>query len=220
MLGAIARPSTSGKRSLNMFYETKTNAHGLSHDPFKALIVPRPIGWVSSLSADGHLNLAPYSFFNAVSDRPTYVVFGSAGRKDSVRNIEATGEFVCSLATDDMREQQNITSAAVPHDVDEFEIAGLEAAASHLVRPPRVKASPAAFECRLWKTIDLPPAEPGGPGGYTMVIGLVAGVYIDDAFIKDGRVDTAAMRPIARLGYMDYGVIGPDNVFSLERPTV
>ena len=201
-----------------MFYETRTNAHGLRHDPLKAVIVPRPIGWVSSISADGHVNLAPYSFFNAISDRPTYVVFGSSGPKDSVRNIQETGEFVCSLATYGLREQQNITSAAVPPDVDEFEIAGLAAVASQLVRPPRVKAAPVALECRLWKTFDLPPAVPGGPPGYTMVVGHVVGVFIDDAFIKDGIVDTAAMQPIARLGYMDYGVIGPDNVFSLDRP--
>ncbi|MEM7778383.1 MAG: flavin reductase family protein, partial [Pseudomonadota bacterium] len=198
-----------------MFYDTKSNAHGLKHDPFKALIVPRPIGWVSSLDAQGQLNLAPYSFFNAMSDRPPYVVFGSAGRKDSVRNIEETGEFVCSLATYEMRDQQNVTSAAVPADISEFDVAGLEAAASTLVKPPRVRGAPAAFECRFWKAIDLPAIEAGAPPGYTLVIGTVVGVYIDDAFVKDGKVDTSAMQPIARLGYMDYAVVNADTTFSL-----
>ncbi len=201
-----------------MFYDATTNDHGLRHDPFKALAVPRPIGWVSSLAVDGTLNLAPYSFFNAISDKPHYVVFGSRGRKDSVNNIEATGEFVCSMANYDLREQQNITSAAVPANVSEFQIAELEAVASEMVRPPRVKGAPAAFECKLWKTIDLPPATPDGPPGYTMVFGQVVGVYIDDAFVKDGLVDTAAMQPIARLGYMDYAVVNAANMFTLQRP--
>lgn len=201
-----------------MFYETKANAHGLRHDPFKAVVVPRPIGWVSTISSDGTLNLAPYSFFNAISDNPHYLAFASAGRKHSVLNVEATGEFVCSLATFELREQQNVTSAHVPADVSEFKIAELEAAASRLVRPPRVKNAPVAFECKLWKTIDLPAVEPGGDPGYTLVIGYVVGIYIDDAFIKDGLVDTAAMQPIARLGYFDYGVVTPETVFSLARP--
>lgn len=136
-----------------MFYDAVQNRHGLRHDPFKALIVPRPIGWISSVSANGICNLAPYSFFNAVSEKPAYFVFGSAGLKDSIVNIEETGEFVCSLATDDLREHMNMTSAAVPPDVDEFPLAGLTAARSELVRPPRVKEAAAAFECRHWKTI-------------------------------------------------------------------
>lgn len=203
-----------------MFYETKPNKHGLRHDPWKALVVPRPIGWISTVSAAGVCNLAPYSFFNAVSDRPHYVMFGSAGPKDSISNIAETGEFVCSLATWDLRFHMNATSAAVPRGVDEFPIAGLTAAASRLVRPPRVKESPVALECRHWQTIELPPAGEGRKSGHFVVFGLVVGIHIDERFVKDGIVDTAAMRPIARLGYMDYTVVTPESVFSIARPVV
>ena len=202
-----------------MFYETRDNKHGLKHDPFKALCVPRPIGWISTVSKAGICNLAPYSFFNAVGERPTYVMFSSAGRKDSLSNIEDTGEFVCSLATYDLRFNMNMTSAAVAHGIDEFPIGDLTAVASRLVKPPRVKESPAAFECKHWRTIDLPGLEPGQPSTYSVIFGQVVGVHIEDRFIKDGLVDTGAMRPIARLGYMDYGVVNPENVFSIERPT-
>lgn len=203
-----------------MFYDAIENKHGLKHDPFKALIVPRPIGWVSTVSADGVANLAPYSFFNAMADKPHYVVFGSAGVKDSLANINATGEFVCSLATYDTRFEMNTTSATVPHGVDEFPLAGLTAAPSRLVKPPRVKEAPAAFECKLWKVIELPNVAPQHKTQHYMVVGLVLGIHIDDRFVKDGMVDTGAMRPIARLGYMDYGVIEPQNVFSINRPEV
>lgn len=203
-----------------MFYDTIENKHGLKHDPFKALIVPRPIGWISTISKDGVANIAPYSFFNAVAEKPHYVVFGSAGMKDSLRNINETGEFVCSLANYDLRYEMNATSAAVPHGVDEFPLAGLTAASCRLVKPPRVKEAPAAFECKLWQTLDLPPAAPGQRSGYTMVIGQVVGIHIDDRYVKDGLIDTGAMRPIARLGYMDYGVVNPENVFTINRPEV
>lgn len=203
-----------------MYYDAIENKHGLKHDPFKALIVPRPIGWVSSVSADGVANLAPYSFFNAVSEKPHYVVFGSSGLKDSLKNINATGEFVCSLATYDTRYEMNTSSATVPYGVDEFPLAGLTAAASRFVKPPRVKEAPAAFECKLWKVIELPNVTPAHTQTHYMVIGLVVGIYIDDRFVKDGLVDTGAMRPIARLGYMNYGVIEPENVFSINRPEV
>ncbi|MEZ5844279.1 MAG: flavin reductase family protein [Hyphomicrobiaceae bacterium] len=203
-----------------MFYDAIANRHGLRHDPFKALIVPRPIGWISTVSAAGICNLAPYSFFNAMSEKPAYVMFGSAGIKDSLANIEETGEFVCSLATHDLRTHMNMSSAAVPRDVDEFPIAGLTAVRCELVKPPRVKEAPAAFECRHWKTIALPPAVAGGPAGYHLVIGLVVGVHIDDRFIRDGRVDTGAMQPIARLGYMDYATVTPETIFSIDRPRV
>lgn len=203
-----------------MFYDAIENKHGLRHDPFKALVVPRPIGWVSTISNEGIVNIAPYSFFNAMGEKPHYVVFSSAGMKDSLTNIAQNGEFVCSLANWDLRFEMNTTSAAVPYGVDEFPLAGLTAVASRLVRPPRVKEAPAAFECRLWKTLDLPPAAPGQRSNYTMVIGHVVGIYIDDRYVKDGLVDTGAMRPIARLGYMDYGVVNPENVFTINRPEV
>lgn len=201
-----------------MFYETIENEHGLPRDPFKALVMPRPIGWITTLSKDGICNIAPYSFFNAVSEKPHYVVIGSAGRKDSLRNIEETGEFTCSLVTYELRDEMNVTSAPFPHDVDEYPMANLTATASRLVKPPRVKESPAAFECRHWRTIDLPPAVPGGKAGNAAIIGLVVGIYIDDSVIKDGFVDSGAMRPIARMGYMDYSVVTPDTMFTIHRP--
>ncbi len=203
-----------------MHYDTASNAHGMKHDPFKALVVPRPIGWVASIGKDGSRNLAPYSFFNAVSDRPPMLVFSSAGRKDTLRNIEETGEFTCSIATWELREAMNVSSAPLAYPVDEFEVAGLEAAASVLVKPPRVARSPAAFECELWKTIELP-VDPGRPQHvYTVVFGRVVGIYIDDAIISDGQVDTGAMKPLARLGYMDYCVTSADTMFTMNRPSV
>ena len=202
-----------------MHYDTQNNRHGLRHDPFKALAVPRPIGWISTLSADGVRNLAPYSFFNAVSDHPPMVMFSSGGRKDSLANIEATGEFTCSLATWELRDAMNMSSAPVRRGVDEFDLAGLEAAASRFVKPPRVARSPAAFECIHWKTVELPAPEGSRSGThYSVVFGRVVGIYIDDAVIKDGLVDVGAFRPIARMGYMDYSVVTPETLFALNRP--
>jgi flavin reductase (DIM6/NTAB) family NADH-FMN oxidoreductase RutF len=203
-----------------MFYETATNKHGLKHDPFKALTGPRPIGWVSSINKDGVCNLAPYSFFNAVSEKPHYVVLGSAGRKDSLTFIEETGDFVCNLATYDLREHMNTTSAAVPRGVDEFPLAGLTAVKSNVVKAPRVKEAPAAFECKHWQTVHLPPATEGGKSDAYLIIGRIVGIYIDERYIKDGIVDTGAMKPIARLGYMDYATVTPDVIFSMRRPDV
>jgi flavin reductase (DIM6/NTAB) family NADH-FMN oxidoreductase RutF len=199
-----------------MHYDATGRHHGLPHDPFKALVAPRPIGWVSTIGADGVANLAPYSFFNAVSDRPAMLMFSSAGFKDSLRNIESSGEFTCSIATWALRDAMNISSATVAPQVDEFALAGLEKAASRFVAPPRVALSPAAFECRLWQTIALP--GPAGKTGYTLVIGTVVGIYIDDAFIVDGIVKTGEMRPLARLGYMDYSVLTPESMVTLNRP--
>jgi flavin reductase (DIM6/NTAB) family NADH-FMN oxidoreductase RutF len=198
-----------------MFYETETNNHGHEYDPFKALVAPRPIGWISSISKDGVVNLAPYSFFNAMSDNPYYVVFGSAGPKDSITNITETGEFVCNMATWDLREKMNASSAHVARGVDEFELAGLEKAPSQLVKPPRVAASPVALECKYVKTVDLP-GHDHARGGYAIVVGRVIGVYIDDEFIVDGRVNTAAMQPIMRMGYSEYAVV--KEAFRMRRP--
>ena len=203
-----------------MYYDSIENKHGLKHDPFKALIAPRPIGWISTVSADGICNLAPYSFFNAVSDRPPYVMFSSADIKDSIRNIEQTGEFTCSMATWDTRQGMNISSASVPADTDEFPLSGLTPTASNFVKPPRVMESPAAFECRHWKTVPLPDVVPGTEKGHFVVIGHVVGIYIDDQFIDDGMVNTGAMQPIARMGYMEYSVVRPETVFAINRPTV
>lgn len=201
-----------------MHYDAVENQHGLKHDPFKALVSPRPIGWIGTRSADGVCNLAPYSFFNAVSDRPHYVMFSSQDFKDSVRNIHETGEFTCSLSTWDTRFQMNVTSAPVPAGVDEFPVSGLTATASTFVKPPRVKEAPAALECKHWKTIELPDVVPGTDRGHYMVIGHVVGIYIDDAYIKDGLVDTGAMRPMARLGYMNYAVVTPETMLEINRP--
>lgn len=197
-----------------MFYETASNEHGLKHNPFKALVAPRPIGWISSLSADGVVNLAPYSFFNAVSDIPPYVMFSSSGRKDSMTNIEATGEFVCSLATYDLKDKMNTTSAAVGPEVDEFELSGLTPAPCKIVKPPRVAESPVALECKHYKTIALP--GPDGSDGNFMVLGEVVGVHIDESVIVNGMVDVTKYRPLSRLGYMDYAVV--DSVFAMDRP--
>jgi flavin reductase (DIM6/NTAB) family NADH-FMN oxidoreductase RutF len=198
-----------------MFYDAVANTHGLQWDPFKALVAPRPIGWISTLGNNGVVNLAPYSFFNAVSTDPHFVMFSSGGRKDSQRNAEETGEFVCSIATYDLREAMNHTSQHVGPEVDEMELAGLTAAPSKLVAPPRVAESPVAFECRYWRTVELPGAN-GGPGDHAIVLGQVVGVHIDDAVIVDGKVDVTKLKPIARLGYGDYAVI--DEVFELTRP--
>lgn len=189
--------------------------HGLRHDPFKAIVAPRPIGWISTVSATGVPNLAPYSFFNAVSDAPPMVMFSTVGRKDSLQNIEANGEFTCSVASQHLVDQMNLSSAAVAGEVNEYDLAGLATAPSLLVAPPRVAASPAALECRLWKTLALP-----GEGAPIVVFGHVVAIYIDERVVTDGLLDTAAMRPLARMGYMDYAVVTPETTFTLNRPRV
>jgi flavin reductase (DIM6/NTAB) family NADH-FMN oxidoreductase RutF len=198
-----------------MFYDAVANTHGLQWDPFKALVAPRPIGWISTLGKNGVVNLAPYSFFNAVSTDPHFVMFSSGGRKDSQRNAEERGEFVCSLATYELRDAMTRTSQHVDPEVDEMELAGLTPAPSKLVGPPRVAKSPVAFECKYWRTIDLPGPN-GGPGTHAIVFGQVVGIHIADAAITEGRVDVTKLKPIARLGYGDYAVI--DEVFELTRP--
>ena len=190
-----------------MFYDAIENKHGLRHDPFKALIVPRPIGWVSTVSKAGIANIAPYSFFNAMGEKPHYVVFSSAGLKDSLRNINETGEFVCSLATWDLRYEMNTTSATVPYGVDEFPLAGLTAAAAHLVKPPRVKESPAVFECVLDGTRSF--------GSSTVVFGRVVHLAVEESVIVDGRPRAEAWGPVSRMGGAEWGTIG--EVFRLRR---
>jgi flavin reductase (DIM6/NTAB) family NADH-FMN oxidoreductase RutF len=199
-----------------MFYETAKNNHGLSRNPLKAIVAPRPIGWITSMSAKGEINLAPYSFFNAVSDDPPIVLFSSEGPKDSLVFVEETKEFVCNLATFDLRNAVVETSGQFPRGVNEMEQSGLTPAPSRLVRPPRVAASPCALECRLLQIIDLKDLQ-GRPSTRYVAFGQVVGVHIDDRFIKDGRLDTAAMQPIARCGYADYSVV--DKVFAMARPS-
>jgi flavin reductase (DIM6/NTAB) family NADH-FMN oxidoreductase RutF len=199
-----------------MFYAV-SDGHGLPHDPFKAIVTPRPIGWITAVSRKGEINLSPYSFFNAVSDNPHMVAFSSDGRKDAVTFVEETGEFVCNLATFDLRDKMNLTSAPLPRGESELDKAGLTAAPSRLVKPPRVAEAPAALECRWLQTVPLVPLG-GGEPRYFMVIGQVVGIHIDDRFLVDGLLDTAAMRPIARAGYRDYFVSTPETKFSITRP--
>jgi flavin reductase (DIM6/NTAB) family NADH-FMN oxidoreductase RutF len=198
-----------------MFYETAKNDHGLPHNPLKAIVAPRPIGWISSLDAEGRVNLAPYSFFNMVSDAPPIVMFSSSGYKDSVANIDATGEFVCNMASLGLKDAMNRTSAAVAHEISEFDLAGLDAAPSRLVKPPRVAGAVTALECRHLETIRLKDLNGVESDSY-MVLGQVVGVHIDDSVIVEGMVDVTLYRPLSRLGYMDYAAV--TEVFQMGRP--
>ncbi|MBB6488736.1 flavin reductase family protein [Rhizobium lusitanum] len=198
-----------------MFYSTDTNRHGLAHDPFKAIVAPRPIGWIGSKGRDGSLNLSPYSFFNAVSDRPKLVMFSSSGRKDSARNVEETGVFTANLVSRNLVEKMNHSSIAAPYGVSEFELAGLTAAPAKLIDAPYVGEAFAVLECRVTEIL-RPKGLDGEPSENLMVIGQVVGIHIDEAIIRDGRLDMALARPVARMGYMDY-VEGSD-VFEMMRP--
>ncbi|MHA3977953.1 flavin reductase family protein [Halovulum sp. GXIMD14794] len=200
-----------------MFYRPGLDDHGLPHNPFKAMVAPRPIGWISSIGADGNVNLAPYSFFNALADNPPLVMFSNTGTKpdregakDSVSNIRETGEFATSIVGLALRDPMNASSGAYEAGVDEFEVAGLEKDPSELIAPPRVKGAAGSFECKLWKIIDLP-----GPSN-VMVIGEVVGIHIDEAFLTDGIFDVTKVQPLSRLGYRDYATV--TEVFSLNRP--
>ena len=198
-----------------MFYDTRKNDHGLPYNPFKAIVAPRPIGWITTMSAKGEINLAPYSFFNGITDKPPIVMFSSEGAKDSVAFAEETKEFVCSLATFDLRDQMNGTSAPLPRGQSEMLATGLEAAPSQLVKPPRVAASPCALECKWLKTVTFDDIN-GKTMDRFVVFGHVVGIHIDDKYLKNGRLDTAAMKPIARCGYDEYAVI--DTMFKMSRP--
>ena len=181
------------------FYEP-SKGHDLAHDPFKAIVAPRPIGWISTRDVQGRPNLAPYSFFNAVADRPPMVMFSSGGFKDTAANIQATGEFVCNLVTRALAEKMNLTSASLPHGADEFAFAGLAAAPCRIVGAPRVAEAPAALECRLVQMIQLQDLH-GTTLEQFVTIGQVIGVHIDRAFVKDGLFDLLSTRPIQRAGY-------------------
>jgi flavin reductase (DIM6/NTAB) family NADH-FMN oxidoreductase RutF len=196
-------------------YQPEKNDHGLPHTPFPALVSPRPIGWISTVTPEGVVNLAPYSFYNALSSRPPIVMFSSTTAKDTRRNAELSGEFVVNLATFDLREEMGGTSENHPPHVSEPEEIGLEMAPSKFIRTPRVARSPAALECRFMKTVELHDRD-GNLLPAAATIGEVIGVYIDDRLIVDGRVDITRARPIARLGYKDYCVV--DEVFPLRYP--
>jgi flavin reductase (DIM6/NTAB) family NADH-FMN oxidoreductase RutF len=199
-----------------MFYAPQSRDKTLlPHDPFKALIAPRPIGWVSTANRRGAVNLAPYSFFNAVCEAPPIIMFSSHGRKDSLAFAEETREFVWNMATYGSRHYMNQTAALLPRGESEFDFAGLEMTKSRFVTPPRVAASPAALECKVTDIQQIRDLH-GNLTEDHMVFGQVVGVHIEDAFVREGRVDVAAMQPIARCGYMDYVVA--DTMFEMPRP--
>ena len=203
-----------------MYYETDKNDHGLPYNPLKACVVPRPIGWITTISTAGLVNLAPFSFFNLLSYDPPFVLFSAGaheedgGKKDSVINVEATGEFVYNMATWTQKEQMNQSALLTERGLDEMAATRLEPLPSRMVRPPRVKGSPVHFECRLHQIITLPGTKPSG--NHQLVIGRVLAVHIDDAVLTaDGRVDVLKLRPIARLGYKDYASV--DSIFQMEK---
>jgi flavin reductase (DIM6/NTAB) family NADH-FMN oxidoreductase RutF len=212
-----------------MFCETKDlsretlKALGLSFNPFKAIVAPRPVGWISTVNSKGVVNLAPYSFFNAVSSDPPMVFYGAngthdadGGEKDSLRNVRETGEFVCNLVTQELLHAMNDTATPAPRGVDEMQAVSLAQLPSRMVKPPRVAASPAHLECKLHQFVELP-ADPRTGKRNVMVIGHVVAIHIDDAFIVNGRFDTARAQPVARLGYLDYAVV--TEAIELKRPS-
>lgn len=200
-----------------MYYDPRRNDHGFSHNPITALVIPRPIGWISTVSRLGVVNLAPYSFFNLVSGTPPFVMFASKPRKDSQRNAEETGEFVANMATYDMREVVNTSSAEFGPEVSEPERIGLEMAPCREVKPPRVARSPVVLECKYFKTVELVSSD-GTRSASSIIIGEVVGIHIDDAVIVNGHIDVTRMQPLARLGYMDYCAV--NELFAIRRPTV
>jgi flavin reductase (DIM6/NTAB) family NADH-FMN oxidoreductase RutF len=199
------------------FYEPR-NGHGLRHDPFNAIIAPRPIGWISTCSEDGKPNLAPYSFFNAFNYTPPLIGFSSLGEKDSLRNARATGEFVWNLVSHPLAEAMNQSCAPVPYGVNEFELAGLETAPSRLVRPPRVAASLVAMECKVTQIIQLQ-SHAGTALSTWLTMGEVVAVHIDDSLIEDGIYQTAKGQPVMRAGGPgDYFTLDPNHLFRMTRP--
>jgi flavin reductase (DIM6/NTAB) family NADH-FMN oxidoreductase RutF len=205
-----------------MFYEPSKRDHGLQRDPFKSLIVPRPIGWISTIGLDGVVNIAPYSHFNICAIEPHAVMFssgtkpGEERRKDSQRNAEDTGEFVVNVTSYDLHTEMNLSSAPTPADVSEATLTKLEMAPSKIVKAPRIADSPVQLECKHMMTIVMPTPSPGSDRN-SIVIGQVVGVHIADSVITDGMVDVLKILPVARLGYMQYAVI--DKVFNMPRPT-
>jgi flavin reductase (DIM6/NTAB) family NADH-FMN oxidoreductase RutF len=204
-----------------MFYDPRQDPRPapLTHNPLNALIAPRPIGWIGSVSAAGEHNLAPFSYFNAVSADPPMVVFAPNSRpdgraKDTLTNVREVGEFTASIVSRPLALAMNTSSSEVEPGVNEFSLAGLTAVASTSVRPHRVGEARAALECTVWDIVALP--APSGRRQSHLVIGQVVGIHIDDALIVNGRVDTAALAPVSRLGYFDYGSIG--EIFEMLRP--
>lgn len=203
-----------------MFYEPGKSGHGLPHDPFKSLVVPRPIGWISTYAKDGTPNLAPYSFFNAVGYAPPTVMFSSGSRrpdhsdKDSALNAEDIGAFVVNMVSYELRDQMTLSAEEVEPNVNEFELARLEMGQAKTINAPLVVAAPAHLECKYLQTVKLPSTKPGVFS--KVVFGEVVGVSINDDFVTDqGRVDVEKIRPVARLGYMDYSSV--ETIFSMKK---
>lgn len=195
-----------------------SNGHGLRHDPFNAIVGPRPIGWISSRDAKGQVNLAPYSFFNAFNYHPPIIGFSSIAWKDTIANVSETKEFVWNLVTKDIAEAMNATSASVPHGVDEFTLAGLTEVPSRIVGVPRVGESLVSFECKLTQVVQLQGAN-GVKANAWLALGEVVAVHIDRRLIVDGVYQTALAHPILRAGRTgDYAEIRPDAMFEMPRP--
>jgi flavin reductase (DIM6/NTAB) family NADH-FMN oxidoreductase RutF len=203
-----------------MFYEPK-DGHGLPHNPFKAIVAPRPIAWVSTVSADGVANLAPYSFFNAVSDAPPILMISSSpapdrAGKDTFANIIATEEFIVHIVPHGMRDAMNVSSGSYPSGEDEFVKAGLEKAPAQIVSAPRIADAPIAMECRHHVNIGFPGID--GQRGHHVIFGEVIGIHIADEVLKDGILDVTTYNPLSRLGYKDYSTV--TDLFPLDRPKV
>lgn len=197
------------------FYETAGNAHGLKHDPFKAIVAPRPIGWIGTKGRDGAFNLSPYSFFNIVADEPKIVMFAAGLGKDSPRNTAETGVFTASLVGRDLIRQMNASSVAVPYGTDEFAIAGVTPVMGRLVDAPYVCEALAVLECRV-TDVHTPRGLSGESADTVITFGQVVAIHISESIIRDGRLDMAAIGPIGRLGYMHYSDSGA--VFEMRRP--
>ncbi len=202
-----------------MFYKTDQH-HGLPHDPFKSCIVPRPIAWVSSIHPSGTINLAPFSFFNALASDPPMIMISftgyheHGGEKDSLFNIKSSGEFVVNMVPLVLKDEMNITTAPVAHEIDELALAGLNTEESVLVKPPRVTEAPVSMECELFQEIKLPCTLEDSIN--TTIIGKVLGIHIRDEALTDGMIDLTRIKPLARLGYNQYTAV--DNVFTMTRP--
>jgi flavin reductase (DIM6/NTAB) family NADH-FMN oxidoreductase RutF len=202
-----------------MFYKTD-EPHGLPHDPFKSCVVPRPIAWVTSIHPNGAINLAPFSFFNALASDPPMVMIAftgyhpDGGEKDTLHNIKASGEFVVNMVPLALKDAMNVTSGPAGHDVNELELAGLTSVASTLVKPPRVAEAPIHLECRFYQEIELPCTLANSIN--RTIIGQVLGVHIDDDVLNNGVIDLNRIKPLARLGYQEYTAV--DNVFKMTRP--
>lgn len=205
-----------------MFYDPRIDLRPepLTFNPFNALVAPRPIGWIGTLSAAGEANLAPFSYFNAFSADPPVVGFAPNAKaapdeaKDTLANLREVAEFTVSVVSAELAEPMNQTSRAVPRGVDEFALARLTAAPSRQVRPPYVGEARAVLECTVADVVALP-TRPGGRSSH-LVIGEVVGIHIDDSLIRDGRVDLRLLRPVSRLGYMDYSIV--ESLFEMPRP--